>query len=62
MHEAHEHFKKATAAEAMRLMDEEPLTLDEAFAKAKREFAGVTGYEAPNRNDHPAVAEPLDTD
>lgn len=62
MFQAHDHFQKAIEAEALRLMDEEPLTLDEAFAKARREFARVAGYEAPNRNDNPALSVPSATD
>lgn len=62
MIQSHNHFRKSIAAEAMRLMDEEPLSLDQAFEKAKQAFANVPGYEAPERNDNLAVSRPAATD
>lgn len=56
------HFQNAIQSEALRLMDEEPLTLDEAFVKARKEFAGMPCCEPPDHRDNPALATPCDTD
>lgn len=56
------HFTKAIASEAMRLMDEEALSMDQAFTKAKQDFAGVPCYEAPTRAETVAFAVPAATD
>ena len=57
-----DHFKKAIASEAMRLMDEEFLSMDEAFVKAKAEFAGVPCCESGRVSEHLALAVPSATD
>ena len=57
-----DHFKKAIAAEALRLRDEEFLSMDEAFVKAKAEFAGVPCCESGRVSERLALAVPSATD
>lgn len=62
MTQAQDHFRKSIATEAMRMMDEESLSMDEAFEKARQEFAGLPEHATQDASEHLAVAEPVDTD